>query len=141
MSGINHVIIQGHLGRDPELRFLPDGKPVATLSIATSKTFKDKAGEKQERTEWHRIVLFGRSAEVANEFLKKGSMPTIIGELRTRKWTDKEGVERYSTEIVGRQLALGANKSGNAATAAPESSPPVSDIPPADDLGDDDLPS
>lgn len=105
MSGINHVIVQGHLGRDPELRFLPDGKP-----------------------------------EVANEFLKKGSMPTIIGELRTRKWTDKEGVERYSTEIVGRQLALGASKSGNTATVAPESAPPVSDIPPADDLGDEDLP-
>lgn len=141
MSGINSVSIMGHLGQDPELRYMPDGKPVASMSVATSKTFKDKNGDKQERTEWHRIVLYARAAEIASEYLKKGSMAHISGELRTRKWTDKNGVERYTTEIVGRQLTLigGNPKHGNTATAVPESAPPVSDVPPPDDLGDDDL--
>lgn len=135
MSGVNSVTIMGHMGQDPEIRYLPDGKPTATLSIATSKTFKDKNGEKQERTEWHRIVLYGRMAEIAAEFLKKGSMAYVSGELRTRKWKDKTGIDRYSTEIIGQKLTLvGGPKSGNAADAA---APVPESPPPDDDLGDD----
>ncbi len=138
MSGVNNVNIMGHLGRDPETRYMPDGKPVTTISIATSKTFKDRNGDKQERTEWHRIVLFGRNAEIAQEYLKKGAMAHISGELRTRKWTDKAGVERYTTEIIGQRLTLigGAAKSGNADSPAQEPTPPDDQTPPPDDLDD-----
>jgi single-strand DNA-binding protein len=119
---------------------MPDGKPVTNFSIATSKTFKDKNGDKQERTEWHRIVLFGRNAEIAQEYLKKGSMSHISGELRTRKWTDKEGVERYATEIVGQRLTLigGATRS-NVASPVPEAVPPDDQAPPPDDLDEMDF--
>lgn len=138
MSGVNNVNILGHLGRDPETRFMPDGKPVTNLNIATSKVFKDKNGEKQERTEWHRIVLFGRNAEVAKEFLKKGSMAHITGELRTRKWTDKAGVERYTTEIIGQQLSLVSGAKPNVTAPEPEQVPLDDHAPPPDNL--DDLP-
>lgn len=106
MSGVNKAILMGHLGRDPEMRYLQDGTAAATLNIATSESFKDKNGDKQERTEWHRVVLWGRTAEVAGEYLKKGSMCYIEGRLQTRKWTDKEGQERYTTEIRGDRLQL-----------------------------------
>jgi single-strand DNA-binding protein len=106
MSGVNKVILLGHLGRDPEMRYMPDGTANATLNLATSETYKDKAGNKQERTEWHRVVLWGRTAEIAGEYLRKGSMAYVEGKLRTRKWTDKEGQERYTTEIVGDRLQL-----------------------------------
>ncbi|MGE0049457.1 MAG: single-stranded DNA-binding protein [Acidithiobacillus sp.] len=106
MSGVNKMILMGHLGRDPELRYMPDGTATATLNLATSETYKDKSGEKQARTEWHRVVLWGRTAEVAGEYLRKGSMAYIEGKLQTRKWTDKEGQERYSTEIRGDRLQL-----------------------------------
>ncbi len=106
MAGVCKVILLGHLGRDPEMRYMPDGKAVATLSIATSETFKDKNGDRQERTEWHRAVLWERKAEIAGEFLRKGSQVYIEGRLRTRKWTDKDGQERYSTEIAGDRLQL-----------------------------------
>jgi single-strand DNA-binding protein len=96
----------GHLGRDPEMRYMPDGTANATMSLATSETYKDKAGNKQERTEWHRVVLWGKVAEIAGEYLRKGSMAYIEGRIRTRKWTDKEGQERYTTEIVGDRLQL-----------------------------------
>lgn len=139
MSGINNVNLMGNLGRDPETRFMPDGKPVTTLNIATSRTFKDKNGDKQERTEWHRVVLFGRSAEIAQEYLKKGAMAHISGELRTRKWTDKSGVERYTTEIIGQQLTLvGGGKATKSGTAATSASPdhPHDEVPLPDDLDD-----
>ncbi len=137
MSGANHVNILGNLGRDPEMRYLPNGKAVANFSVATSKTFKDKQGEKQERTEWHRIVFYGRPAEVANEYLKKGSMAYITGELRTRKWTDKNGVDRYVTEIVGQQLQLiGGHKTPVETAPAMDEEPPAA----ADILDDEDLP-
>ena len=110
MSGVNKVIILGHLGRDPELRNMPNGNAVCNCSIATSETFKDKSGEKQERTEWNRIVLYGRTAEVAGQYLRKGSMAYIEGRLQTRKWTDKEGQERYTTEIIADRLQLVGGK-------------------------------
>ena len=115
MAGVNKVIILGHLGRDVEMRYQPSGGAIANFSIATSEAFKDKDGNKQERTEWHRIVLFGRTAEIAGEYLRKGSMAYVEGRLQTRKWTDKEGAERYTTEIVGDRLQLvgGRNDGGN----------------------------
>ena len=106
MSGVNKVILMGHLGRDPEMRYMPDGTAVGTLNLATSETFKDRDGNKQERTEWHRVVFWGRAAEIAGEYLHKGSMAYVEGRLQTRKWTDKEGQERYSTEIRGDRLQL-----------------------------------
>ena len=106
MASVNKVIVMGHLGRDPETRYTQSGDAVTNMSVATSEQWKDKQGEKQERTEWHRIVLFGRQAEVAGEYLKKGSMCYVEGKLATRKYTDKDGIERYSTEIVVDRLQL-----------------------------------
>ncbi|EAX1526717.1 single-stranded DNA-binding protein SSB1, partial [Salmonella enterica] len=99
--GVNKVILVGNLGQDPEVRYMPNGGAVANLSLATSDTWKDKqTGEQRERTEWHRVVLYGKLAEVAGEYLRKGSQVYIEGELRTRKWTDQSGQERYTTEVV-----------------------------------------
>ena len=106
MASVNKVILVGNLGRDPEVRYMPDGGAVTNVSIATTDTWKDKSGEKQERTEWHRVVLFGRQAEVAGEYLKKGRSVYIEGRLQTRKYTDKDGVEKYSTEIVADRMQL-----------------------------------
>jgi single-strand DNA-binding protein len=106
MASVNKVILLGNLGRDPETRYTTGGDAVTTLNIATSEQWKDKSGEKQERTEWHRVVLFGRQAEVAGEYLKKGRSVYIEGRLQTRKYTDKDGVEKYSTEIVADRMQL-----------------------------------
>jgi single-strand DNA-binding protein len=118
--GINKVILVGNLGADPETRAMPSGTTVANLRIATSESWRDKqSGEQQERTEWHRVVLFGRLGEIAAEYLKKGSQVYIEGSLRTRKWQDKQGQERYSTEIVGNDMQMlggrGAGAGGGAA--------------------------
>ena len=115
MASVNKVILLGNLGRDPETRYTTGGDAVTNLNIATSEQWKDKSGEKQERTEWHRVVLFGRQAEVAGEFLKKGRSVYIEGRLQTRKYTDKDGVEKYSTEIVADRMQLlgsGRDRSG-----------------------------
>jgi single-strand DNA-binding protein len=106
MASVNKVILLGNLGRDPETRYTTGGDAVTNLNIATSEQWKDKSGEKQERTEWHRVVLFGRQAEVAGEYLKKGRSVYIEGRLQTRKYTDKDGVEKYSTEIVADRMQL-----------------------------------
>jgi single-strand DNA-binding protein len=106
MASVNKVILLGNLGRDPETRYTTGGDAVTNLRIATSEQWKDKAGEKQERTEWHTVVLFGRQAEVAGEYLKKGRSVYIEGRMQTRKWTDKEGVEKYSTEVVADRMQL-----------------------------------
>ncbi len=106
MASVNKVILLGNLGRDPETRYTTGGDAVTNLNIATSEQWKDKSGEKQERTEWHRVVLFGRSAEIAAEYLKKGRSVYIEGRLQTRKYTDKDGVEKYATEIVGDRMQL-----------------------------------
>ena len=115
-KGINKVILIGHLGSDPEVRYMPSGDAMATVSIATTDQWKDKqSGETQERTEWHRVVLFKRLAEIAGEYLRKGRQVYIEGSLRTRKWQDKNGVDRYTTEIVANDMQmLGGRGEGSA---------------------------
>ncbi len=111
--GVNKVIIIGNLGADPESRAMPSGASVANLRIATTESWRDKqSGEQQERTEWHRVALFGRLAEVASEYLRKGSQVYIEGSLRTRKWQDKQGNERYSTEIVANDMQMLGGRAG-----------------------------
>lgn len=111
MRGVNKVIILGNLGKDPETRFMPNGKAVTNFSIATSESWKDKqTGEKKDKTEWHNIVMFDRLAEIAAEYLKKGSSVYVEGKLQTRKWQDKEGKDRYTTEIVAHELQMLGSK-------------------------------
>ncbi len=118
MASVNKVILLGNLGRDPETRYTTGGDAVCNLNIATSETWKDKSGEKQEKTEWHRVVLFGRTAEIAGEYLKKGRSVYIEGRLQTKKYTDKDGVEKYSTEIVGDRMQLiGGTREGGGGDA------------------------
>jgi single-strand DNA-binding protein len=112
MASVNKVILIGNLGRDPETRYTTGGDAIANLNIATTEQWKDKSGEKQEKTEWHRVVLFGRQAEIAGEYLKKGRSVYIEGRLQTRKYTDKDGVEKYSTEIVGDRMQLLGSREG-----------------------------
>ena len=126
MASVNKVILLGNLGRDPETRYTTGGDAVTNLRIATSEQWKDKSGEKQERTEWHSVVLFGRQAEVAGEYLKKGRSVYIEGRLQTRKYTDKEGVEKYSTEVVADRMQLigGAREGGGGGDTDFASAPP-----------------
>ena len=113
--GINKVILVGNLGADPETRYMPSGKPVTNIRIATSESWTDKqSGDKQERTEWHRVVLFEKLAEISAEYLRKGSQVYIEGSLRTRKWQDKEGKDQYSTEIVARDMQMLGGRGGAA---------------------------
>lgn len=124
MGSVNKVILVGNLGKDPEVRYAPSGNAVANFTLATNEQFKDRDGNKQERTEWHRVVFWGRQAEVVGEYLRKGGMCYVEGRLQTRKWTDKDGQERYTTEIVGDRLQLlGSGARGGSA--------------PMDDLGND----
>ncbi|OGI41086.1 MAG: single-stranded DNA-binding protein [Candidatus Muproteobacteria bacterium RBG_16_62_13] len=111
--GVNKVILVGNLGKDPEVRYSPSGGAVANITIATSESWKDKtSGEKQEKTEWHRVVFFGRLAEIAGEYLKKGAQIYIEGRLQTRKWQDKEGKDRYTTEIVANEMQMLGSRGG-----------------------------
>jgi len=113
MASVNKVTIVGNLGRDPEIRYMPDGNAVATLAVATTDSWKDKStGEKKEQTEWHRISFFGRTAEVCGQYLKKGSSVYVEGSLRTRKYTDKDGVEKYATEIRGDSMQMLGSRQG-----------------------------
>jgi single-strand DNA-binding protein len=113
MASVNKVILVGNLGRDPETRYSPDGAAITNVTIATSDRWKDKAsGEMKEATEWHRVVFFGRLAEIAGEYLKKGRPVYVEGRLRTRKWTDKEGHERYTTEIVADNMQMLGSREG-----------------------------
>jgi single-strand DNA-binding protein len=113
MASVNKVIIIGNLGKDPEVRYAPSGSAICTLAIATSRQWKDKtSGERQEETEWHRVSMFDRMAEVAAEYLKKGKSVYIEGRLKTRKWTDKEGVERYTTEIMADRMEMLGSREG-----------------------------
>ncbi|EKS9203497.1 single-stranded DNA-binding protein [Enterobacter cloacae] len=121
-KGVNKVILVGNLGQDPEVLYLPSGGAVCSLTLATSESWRDKAtGEQKEQTEWHRVVLFGKLAEVAGEYLRKGSQVYIEGQLRTRKWTDQAGVEKYTTEVVvnvgDTMQMLGGHHGGGAAPA------------------------
>jgi single-strand DNA-binding protein len=106
MASLNKVLLIGHLGRDPESRFMADGTAVCNISIATTESWKDKQGEKQEKTEWHRISFFGKLAEIAGQYLKKGSLVYVEGSLTTRKWTDKDGQEKYTTEIRANSMQM-----------------------------------
>ncbi|UWS28999.1 single-stranded DNA-binding protein [Erwinia pyrifoliae] len=120
--GVNKVILVGNLGQDPEVRYMPNGGAVANITLATSESWRDKqTGETKEKTEWHRVVLFGKLAEVAGEYLRKGSQVYIEGALQTRKWTDQAGVEKYTTEVVvnvgGTMQMLGGRAQGGGAPA------------------------
>jgi len=149
--GVNKAILVGNLGNDPDMRYTASGAAVANISIATAESWKDKnTGEQQERTEWHRVVFFGRLAEIVGEYLRKGSQVYVEGRLQTRKWTNKEGHDQYSTEIVANEMQmLGSKSSGSAnydsAPQAQQNSAPApqaaaaSNPAPADDF-DDDIP-
>lgn len=111
--GLNKVILIGNLGQDPDMRYMPSGSAVANLRIATSDSFKDReTGQQQERTEWHSVAMFGRLAEVAGEYLRKGSQVYVEGRLQTRKWQDREGRDRYTTEIVANQMLMLGGRGG-----------------------------
>ena len=156
MASVNKVILVGNLGRDPETRYMPDGAAITNVSVATSFQWNDKtSGEKKEETEWHRVVFRGKLAEVAGEYLKKGSQVYVEGRLRTRKWQDKEGKDRYTTEIVARDMQMlggrggagggagmgGGSPGGGAEPRQPRSTPSEDRGPPADEGGfDDDIP-
>jgi single-strand DNA-binding protein len=130
MASVNKAILVGHLGRDPEMRYVPSGDAVANFSIATTDSWKDKQGVKQEKTEWHRISMFGKQAEIAGEYLKKGSSVYIEGRIQTRTWQDKEGNERQTTEIVAdRMQMLGGKPSGQAESPQQAQSQPGSNLP------------
>ncbi len=142
--GVNKVILIGNLGQDPETRYMPSGGAVTNLRIATNETWKDKqTGEQQERTEWHRVVMFERLAEIAAEYLRKGSQVYIEGTLRTRKWQDKDGNDRYTTEIRANEMQMLGGRSGAGSPAMdrprdqPSAAPARAGV--ADDF-DDDIP-
>ncbi len=147
--GINKVILIGNLGQDPEVRYMPNGGAVCNITVATSETWKDKnTGEQQEKTEWHRVVMFRRLAEIAGEYLKKGSKVYLEGKLQTRKWQDQQGQDRYTTEIVADEMQMldsrGGGGSANFAPSqsrAPASQPASQGQPaPADSGFEDDIP-
>jgi single-strand DNA-binding protein len=112
MASVNKVILIGNLGRDPETRYMPDGAAITNISVATTDTWKDKQGEKQEKTEWHRVAFFGKLAEIAAEYLKKGSQVYVEGRLQTRKWQDKDGNDKYTTEIVADRMQMLGSRQG-----------------------------
>lgn len=125
MASVNKVILIGNLGKDPEVRFLPSGEAVANLSVATTDTWKDKNGDKQETTEWHRVSFFGRQAEVCQQYLKKGSPVYVEGSIRTRKWQDKEGQDRYTTEIRGERMQMLGGRGGGSGGDVDYGAPPA----------------
>lgn len=157
MASVNKVIIVGNLGRDPETRYMPSGDAMTNIAVATTDKWKDKAtGEQKEATEWHRIAFFGKLAEIAGQYLKKGSQVYVEGKLRTRKWTDKDGIEKYSTEIIADSMQMlgsrqgmgggapmdeGGYGGGASASRAPASAPraPAKQAPNLSDM-DDDIP-
>ena len=112
MASVNKVIIIGNLGRDPETRYMPEGGAITNISVATTEKWKDKNGEMQEKTEWHRVAFFGKLAEIAGEYLKKGSQVYVEGRLQTRKWQDKDGQDKYMTEIVANQMQMLGSRQG-----------------------------
>ncbi len=113
MASVNKVILIGNLGKDPETRYMPNGDAVTNITLATTETWKDKNGEKQEKTEWHRVTFYRKLAEIAGEYLKKGRPVYVEGRLETRKWTDKAGAERYTTEIIASDMKMLGSKPGS----------------------------
>jgi single-strand DNA-binding protein len=143
--GVNKVILIGNLGKDPEVRYMPNGNAVANITLATSESWKDKtSGEQQEKTEWHRVVMFRRLGEIAGEYLKKGSKVYIEGKLQTRKWQDNSGNDRYTTEIVADQMQMLDSRGGSANfSSESKSAPAMAPAPAAAAAGgdfDDDIP-
>jgi single-strand DNA-binding protein len=124
MPSVNKVILMGNLGRDPEVRFMPNGDAVCNFSIATTDSWKDKAGERQEKTEWHNIVMYRRLAEIAGEYLKKGRPVYLEGRLQTRKWQTKEGQDRYTTEVIADSMQMLGGRDGAPAQESQSSSQP-----------------
>src|SRR5512135_1074994 len=112
MASVNKVILIGNLGRDPETRYTADGAAITNITVATSRRYKDSSGQQQEETEWHKVAFFGRLAEIAGEYLKKGRPVYVEGRLRTRKWQDKEGQDRYTTEIVAENMQMLGSREG-----------------------------
>ena len=136
MASVNKVIIIGNLGKDPEVRYMPSGSAICNITVATSRQWKDKtSGERQEETEWHRVVFYDRLAEIAGEYLKKGRPVYVEGRLKTRKWTDKDGVEKYTTEIIAQEMTmLGSREGGGSGGGMPDEgggAPPQRSAPPA----------
>jgi len=159
MASVNKVIVVGNLGRDPETRYMPSGDAMTNIAVATTDKWKDKAtGEQKEATEWHRIAFFGKLAEIAGQYLKKGSQVYIEGKLRTRKWTDKDGVEKFTTEIIADSMQMLGSRQGmggapmdeggygggapaRAPSAAPARAPaPAKQAPSMSNMEDDDIP-
>jgi len=149
--GVNKVILVGNLGKDPEIRYTADGRAIANITVATSETWKDKnSGQQQEKTEWHRVVIFGKLAEIAGEYLRKGSQVYFEGKLQTRKWQDQSGQDKYTTEVVvdinGQMQMLGGRSSGGGDTSFGNNSRPQQQnqqpqpAPAMDDDFDDDIP-
>lgn len=147
--GINKVILIGNLGNDPDVRYTQSGAAVANVSIATSEQWKDKnTGEQQDRTEWHRVVFFGRLAEIVSEYLRKGSQVYVEGRLQTRKWQDKEGTDRYTTEIVANEMQMlggrggggGSNQDNYTSSSNSTSAGPAETSPAGNSDFDDDIP-
>ena len=148
---VNKVILVGYLGRDPEVRYMPNGDAVCNFSIATSESWKDQSGQRQERTEWHAITLYRKLAEIAGQYLKKGSLVCIEGKIQSRKYTDKQGVERTAYEIIGNEMKMlgGRNDNPQPAPSTQSSAPPAppraqgaqsaASVQPAADI-DDDIP-
>ena len=141
MSGVNKVILVGNLGANPEMRFTQGGQPIANLRIATTERWTDRAGQKQEATEWHRVVLFGKTAEIAGQYLTKGRQVYIEGRIRTRQWQDQQGQKRYTTEIVATNMTLLGGR-GERAPEDQAATVPPDDSMPADFGGgtDEDIP-
>lgn len=149
--GVNKVILVGNLGKDPEIRYTADGRAIANITIATSETWKDKnSGQQQEKTEWHRVVIFGKLAEIAGEYLRKGSQVYFEGKLQTRKWQDQSGADRYTTEVVidinGQMQMLGGRGGGGDTSFGgqgqqkPQNKQSPQPAPAMDDDFDDDIP-
>lgn len=148
MASVNKVILVGHLGKDPETRYAPSGDAICNITLATAEQWKDRAtGEKREATEWHRVVFFGKLAEIAGQYLKKGRQVYVEGSLRTRKWTDKDGQERYTTEIRADEMKmLGSAGDGEQSAPSPAERPVTPRAPAAEQQAggfgdfDDDIP-
>jgi single-strand DNA-binding protein len=147
--GVNKVILIGNLGKDPEVRYMPSGGAVANVTVATNETWKDKqSGEQQERTEWHNVVFYNRLAEIVGEYLRKGSQVYLEGSLRTKKWQDKSGNDRYTTEVIanemqmlgGRGSDMGAAPMPKRQSASPAAAPGSNAAMGADESFDDDIP-
>ena len=149
MASVNKVILSGNLGRDPEVRYTPRGAAVCNISLATTRNWKSKdSGEKQEETEWHRVVFYDRLAEIAGEYLKKGRPIYVEGRLKTRKWQDKEGKDRYTTEIIANEMQMLGSRAGGGAGTESRAEPRAASgggerapaAPARDDAFDDDIP-